>query len=65
MIHLYTGKEITRDIRTACGVLLECLARSDASVPYQGREGVDCAVCRNTAQRIARMRGDDVGRELR
>lgn len=56
MIHLYTGNEVSRDTRTACGVLLERLPRTDASVPYQRRASVECEPCRHAAERIARMR---------
>jgi hypothetical protein len=59
MIHLYTGKEVSRNTKTACGVLLERLSRTDASVPYQRRASVECEPCRRAAEHIARMRHEN------
>jgi hypothetical protein len=58
MIHMYTGKEIQRDTKTACGTLLENLPRAHASVPYKRRAQITCAACQAKADKTARMRGE-------
>lgn len=58
MIHMYTGKEIQRNTKTACGTLLENLPRAHASVPYKQRAQITCAACQLKADKTAIMRGD-------
>lgn len=58
MIHLYLGKEIQRDTKTGCNILLENLPRSHASVSYKQRAQITCAVCKVKADKTAIMRGE-------
>jgi hypothetical protein len=60
MIHMMKGNNPERDTKTACGVKLEDLKRADSSVPYRLRTSVECTECRKAAEKIARMRGEEV-----
>lgn len=58
MIHLCLGKEIQRDTKTGCNLLLENLPRADASVSYKQRGHVTCKTCKIKTEKIATLRGE-------
>ena len=57
MIHMYVGKEIFRDTKTACKVRLDELPRTDASVPFSQNRAVTCLECLVVVERTKAMRG--------